>query len=172
MKKEISSFKIMNAGFISKCQKFRHYLTRKIDVDNDLVLTFIMLNPSTADEKKDDPTLRKCMGFCERLGYGNLIVVNLFDYRATDPKQLKIVSTPCSEKNMDFVKAASEVADKVICAWGVNGTLYKQNEKVLKVLAKKGIPVHALDITKHGHPKHPLYISYEKTPVFFRKMKK
>jgi len=153
---------------LSPCGKYRHHLVRRVDDKNDKILTFIMLNPSTADATMDDPTIRKCKGFCERLGYSVLSVVNLFDYRATDPKQLKLVSEPCSKHNLGCIRATAIMSDKVICAWGIGGTFGRQNEKILELMAKEKIPAYALDITKDGHPKHPLYIGYDKTPVIFR----
>lgn len=150
----------MSSAVISECGKYRHNLTRKVS-DKEGLLTFIMLNPSTADAELDDPTIRKCKGFCDRFGYGALQVVNLFDFRATNPDELKKTSYPASKHNMDIIRAAAIMSDKVICAWGTKGIYNRQNEKVLQMLGKENISLYALDITKDGHPKHPLYVPYD-----------
>lgn len=153
---------------ISHCTKYRHHLTRRVNSLNDRVLTFIMLNPSKADAEVNDPTIRRCIGFCERLGYGILLVVNLFDYRATNPDELKTVPNPCSEKNMDFIREAAVLSDKVICAWGGDGSYLNQDERVLRMLANEKIALYALDVTKKGNPKHPLYLRGNLEPVIYR----
>lgn len=160
------------SAVISDCGKYRHHLIRQISEDNPKFLLFIMLNPSTADAEIDDPTIRKCKGFCERLGYGKLVVVNLFDWRATDPNELKKVWEPVSKHNMNIIRASAIMADKVICAWGTKGNFMGQDKAVLKLLEDNNITPYALDITKDGHPKHPLYISYDKKPVLFTKKEK
>ena len=155
-------------ALISNCGKYRTYLTRRISgIPNDETLLFIMLNPSTADAELDDPTIRKCKGFCEQLNFGRLAVANLFDYRATDPSVLKTIEKPCSDHNIDILLDAAHKASMVICAWGTKGALHGQGEYVLRKLGKNGITTHALELTKENHPKHPLYISYSKKPFVF-----
>lgn len=153
-------------ALISDCGLYRYTLFRRIDDKNDKCLAFIMLNPSTADATIDDPTIRKCKGFAERMGYSWIHVVNLFAYRATSPKEIKKASNPIGDDNILHIRAAAAMADKIICAWGCSGTYGRQNEKVMELLS--GYDLHALEITKHGHPKHPLYISYDKEPVLFK----
>lgn len=154
------------SAVISPCGKYRYHLSRPLDGYGSKIVTFIMLNPSTADAETDDATIRKLKGFCQRLGYGYLNVVNLFAFRATDPKDLKKASDPMGPENMAYISMVTQQSDDVICAWGTHGIYGRQNEKVLEIM--KDIDLHALEITKDGHPKHPLYISYDKQPILFR----
>ena len=155
-------------AIISECGKYRYYLSRKISNINTNLLLFIMLNPSTADASEDDNTIRRCRGFCERLGYGLLGVVNLFDYRATNQDELKKVTVPCSEKNMEYIKGAVIKADKIICAWGGKIPVKGQDKKIIDILRQEDITPYALGLTKEGFPKHPLYLSNETRPVIFQ----
>lgn len=158
----------MGSALISDCGKYRTRLTRHISDDvNKNYVTFIMLNPSTADANKDDATIRKCCGFAKILGFSFLNVVNLFDFRATHPYDLKKTNFPSSENNLPNILAAAKYSDMVICAWGTNGSFNGQDKKVLSELKEAGIKLHALEITKDGFPKHPLYISYSKKPIPF-----
>lgn len=126
-----------------------------------------MLNPSTADADKDDSTIRRCKGFAQRFGYGVMLVVNLFDYRATDPKELKKAAMPYSSRNVNHILKAVRRSEKVICAWGTHGAYREGDKKVLKILADKGIRLYALGLTKGGYPKHPLYVPYNSKLVRF-----
>lgn len=153
----------MSSAIISDCGKYRLKLSRHVKDDlpyNHLL--FIMLNPSTADATQDDPTIRKCRGFAERLGFSFFEVVNLFDYRATDPKDLKKAQYPCSEHNLPMILDTARRCEMVICAWGTHGTYRAQNSVVTRMLMP--MPLKALGVTKDGHPRHPLYVPYD-TPL-------
>lgn len=153
-------------AIISPCGKYRHKLSRHVSDDlphNNLL--FIMLNPSTADASLDDPTIRKCRGFAERFGFSFIDVVNLFDYRATDPRELRKVPVPSSPRNLDVILETASSCEMVICAWGTNGSYKAQNDVVLRMLS--GVPLKALGVTKHGHPRHPLYVPYTAVPMPF-----
>lgn len=118
--------------------------------------TFVMLNPSTADATQDDPTIRRCLGFARRLGCGELVVVNLYAWRATDPAALRRASDPFGPHNFAAVAQAACDAKYVVAAWGVNA----QPEPALyarRLLNEYG-KVYALGFTKDGHPRHPLYV--------------
>ena len=73
----------------SSCRTYRYVLWRELDAANPRYALFIGLNPSTADEVADDPTIRRCKDFARRWGYGAVCVANLFAYRATKPAKLK-----------------------------------------------------------------------------------
>ena len=77
------SFIYKNATF-SSCRAYRYSLSRIWDKKKKLVL-LIGLNPSTADEKVDDPTIRRCVNYAKNWGYGGFLMVNLFAYRTTLP---------------------------------------------------------------------------------------
>ncbi len=155
-----------NEAVISPCNNYRYFLSRLISLDQK-VLTFIMLNPSTADAVDDDPTIRRCIGFCDSLGYGTLQVVNLFAYRSTDPSELLTAEDPVGIENLEFVKNTVQKSDMIICAWGTKGSIKNQNKVIINHL--KNFDLYALKITKGGHPSHPLYLKSDLKPMLFNK---
>jgi hypothetical protein len=121
-----------------------------------------MLNPSTADALLDDPTIRRCIGFARAWGFGALEVVNLFAFRATLPSQLRAALDPVGPRNNRFLRAALGRADAVVAAWGAHGSWGGRDRAVLHLLSG-GIDQpwpspQCLGLTKHGHPRHPLYL--------------
>lgn len=123
---------------------------------------FIMLNPSTADGEQDDPTIRRCVGFAKAWGYDRLEVLNLFAYRATDPRALLAVNhddDPVGPNNRATFKRVLESdfpVGTVVCAWGAHGGHIGQDETALGWIGD--VDRYALGLTKDGHPKHPLYL--------------
>ena len=134
-------------------------LTRRT-VWGEKTMTFVMLNPSTADAERDDPTIRRCMGFASRWDFGWLHVVNLFPLRATDPDEL-LRAGPESEEtwleNVQTILDTSARSDLVVAAWGVHGQAEGRAERVLAALTGR-CEVHCLGTTRDGHPRHPLYV--------------
>lgn len=134
-------------------------------------VNFIMLNPSTADDTFDDPTIRKCIGFAKRWGYSRLSVTNLYAFRATDPKDLYELA------RVDYAKAVGENNDahiireakaaKLICAaWGNHGALYGRNDDVINRVLQDFSP-YCIGFTKDRHPLHPSRTPYINVPVPF-----
>lgn len=132
---------------------YRYRLWRHWEVEKPTV-AFVMLNPSTADEADDDPTLRRCIGFAKDWGYGGLEVANLFALRATDPNELADHPNPIGGANDQYLKKVCRRADLVVAAWGARGGLQDRASEVAELL---DADLHALDTTKAGHPVHPLY---------------
>ncbi len=124
---------------------------------------WIMLNPSTADAQKDDPTIRKVIGFSSRWGFGSIVVVNLFPLRATDPSELAKHSRPEGdpEKNLAVVQEAMEVSARTYAAWGAHQVATVQ---AMSLGLTRSMDLWCLGVTKDGHPKHPLYVSYDTKP--------
>ena len=151
-------------AIISACGKYRYLLQRSWDYKLQAVC-FVMLNPSTADATLDDPTIRRCLGFAKALGFGQLEVVNLFGWRATDPKELKSAVNPIDTENDEQLLNSAKVCNMTICAWGVNGTFLQRDKSVLGMLRKNGITPHALRLSKDGHPAHPLYLPANLQPT-------
>jgi hypothetical protein len=120
-------------------------------------ITFILLNPSTANEYKNDPTIRRCIGFARAWNFGSMEVVNLFAYRATDYRKLFKVQDPIGELNNRFLMQAVERCSTVVLGWGTRGTLHARDRQVMSLLAGRN-DVYCLGITKDGQPSHPLYI--------------
>jgi hypothetical protein len=128
-------------------------------------VVFVMLNPSTADARRDDPTVRRCMGFARAWGFGRLEVVNLFALRATDPTALRRARKPIGRGNDRAIVDAVRRGDVVVAAWGVHGALGGRDAAVRALLADR--PLHCLGVTRGGHPRHPLYLRAGSRPVPF-----
>jgi hypothetical protein len=148
---------------ISPCGKYRYLLERDWDNQYGNGAMFIMLNPSTADGEVDDPTIRRCVGFAKSWGYSSLSVVNLFAYRATDPKDLFKAADVHGPRNQEVIYDTSRRARIIICAWGAHGAWGEQDETVRGWLHNREL--YALGFTKHGHPKHPLYLPADAKPI-------
>lgn len=150
---------VKRGATFSDCGRYRYLLSREWDVELPSV-TFVMLNPSTADGFQDDPTIRRCIGFARRWGFGKLEIANLFAWRSTDPQRLGSVSDPVGPENDSHLKRLATVSLRVVAAWGVRGGLHNRDRDVLQLLSD----CSCLGTSKQGFPKHPLYISYE-TPL-------
>lgn len=136
---------------------YRYHLWRRWD--NGHTLNFVMLNPSTADDVSDDPTIRRCIGFAKRDGFGAISVTNLYAMRTTRPIHLRDISDPEGPDNLGW---AQKSEGPIICAWGA-GAIMKgvPRSRVLQWLttrAKYGNDVGCLGTTAAGHPRHPLYL--------------
>lgn len=147
------------SAVFSDDREYRYLLT--ITETPDLLeggrrILFVMLNPSTADELADDPTVRRCRGFGRALGCSVLEVVNLFALRSPDPRMLARVDDPIGPANDAQILAAARRADLIIGAWGSHGTRMARASVVTSLL--EPFDVHALKTTKHGQPCHPLYL--------------
>jgi hypothetical protein len=144
-------------------RKYRYTLWRAWGIDVRYV-NFIGLNPSTADETADDPTIRKCMEFAKRWGYGAMCMTNLFALRATDPRILKKSVIPISPPdNPYWIMEAAKNADLVVAAWGNHGAYLKQGLTVTNLFLA-GKHLKCFGTNKDGSPKHPLYLPYT-TPL-------
>ena len=146
------SFIYKNATF-SSCRKYRYSLSRIWDKEKKYVL-FIGLNPSTADEEADDPTIRRCVNYAKNWGYGGFMMVNLFAYRTTLPSNLIKVKYPVGTENDKYIVKLSKKADITVAAWGNNGNLYSRDKQVLNLVSR----LMCLKINKSGQPAHPLYL--------------
>lgn len=147
----------------SACETYRYALTRTWAADQPRLL-YIMLNPSKATELANDPTIERCERRAHALGYGGFRVCNLFALRETDPARLKKAPHPVGPDNTDQLRAALAWTDDVLCAWGVHGAHQNQGDAVANLVRNASRPVLCLGVTKDGHPRHPLYISYKTLP--------
>lgn len=139
---------------ISECGLYRYALTRWWG--NGPNCGFIMLNPSTADAERDDPTIRRCIGFAQREGCGGLIVLNLFAFRATKPIDLAKAADPVGPQADHFLLDLIQNVDgPLIAAWGSH---WIAGERAKDVTAMIGRHCVCLGKTKDGHPRHPLYV--------------
>jgi len=143
----------------SDCERYRYSLTRIWDQQGRKAL-FVMLNPSTATEVQNDPTVERCERRARALGFGAFQVTNIFAWRDTDPRAMRAAADPVGPQNDAAILAGSDWADQVIAAWGTHGAHLGRGAQVQALLRETGAPVCHLGLTKAGHPKHPLYIAY------------
>ncbi len=148
----------------SSCRRWRTLLWRRWDAGRP-VANFLMLNPSTADEAKLDPSCTRARRYAERWGYGGLIVTNLFAFRQTSPGKMKAASDPVGRGNDAAILRAAREAAIVVCAWGNHGAHEGRSSKVVDFLKKEKIGLHVLRLNGNGEPAHPLYLPGSLRPV-------
>lgn len=164
---------VEDSGAIFGGEEYRYTLWRTWEKGKP-ILVFVMLNPSTADHAKNDPTIKRCIDFAKRLGFGGIIVINLFAYRSKRPSMLRTAEDPIGPNNdvhiRSVVRSTHEGGGSICLAYGnlpsfstlPDGTDNRKHNKrahrVVQMIADLGVPMHVLDTTDGGHPRHPLYI--------------
>jgi hypothetical protein len=149
----------------SDCEAYRYNLTRVWDPTGPRA-AFVMLNPSTATERQNDPTVERCERRARTLGFGAFRVLNIFAWRATDPREMRAAADPVGPGNDAAILAAMTWADQVICAWGTHGAHLDRGPQVERMLRRAtDRTLFHFGLSKHGHPKHPLYIGYTVQPA-------
>lgn len=138
------------------------------DVERDGFCQFIGLNPSTATETEDDPTIRRCVGYAKAWGYAALCMTNLFSFRATDPRDMKAESEPTNDANREWLLRISKDAGLTVAAWGVHGTHFGEDLRMMAMFKAHGHRLHCLKRVSGGRfPGHPLYLAKNLTPELF-----
>lgn len=157
---------------ISNCRRFRYRLWRVWDAARPCVL-FVMLNPSTADADDDDSTIRRCIGFASRWGFGGMEVVNLYAWRETDSTALKKVRhcDPVGPDNDAYLWGGLMRCPQIVCAWGAHDLVDQRAAEVLDLIRRAGAVPMCLGVSKVGHPLHPLYLKGDLLPVPFDGMR-
>lgn len=158
---------------LSEDRKYRYVLARIWEQELHYAC-FICLNPSTADETEDDPTIRRCVNYAKEWGYGGMVMCNLFAFRATDPKDLKAADAPVGEivekfgelNDLNILDYASS-AGVVVAAWGTHGS-WQARDIAVAGLLKGEVRLNCLKTTKDGHPSHPLYLPKDLEPIPFK----
>ena len=148
-----------NSAKLSSCRKYRFALWRTWD-DKIPYALFIGLNPSTADETEDDPTLIRCMNFAKSWGYGGVVMSNIFAYRATAPKDMMKVKDPVGKNNDKWILKLAKDAGVVVAAWGNDGNYRDRSTQVRNLVPE----LHYLKMNKSGEPAHPLYLKADLRP--------
>ncbi|MGR3494429.1 DUF1643 domain-containing protein [Citreimonas sp.] len=143
-----------SAAYYSPCMHYRYGLRRTWDPSGDEVL-FVMLNPSTATEERNDPTIERCQRRAARLGFGGVRIANLFAWRATRPSDLRRAGEPIGPETDALLRDWSGRAALTIAAWGVHGAFLGRAAQVAPLLCGD---VRHLGLTRDGHPRHPLYV--------------
>lgn len=151
---------VTSRAFYSPCERYRYGLERRWGAGE--VLLWIMLNPSTADERRNDPTIERCQRRAVRMGFGAMRIANLFAFRATQPADLRRAEAPVGADNDALLLRWHADAPMTIAGWGVHGALMGRGPQMAQALAG---PLHVLGLTQGGHPRHPLYVSYDIDPT-------
>lgn len=152
-----------STALYSPCQNYRYTLTRVWNPDGPKAL-FVMLNPSTATEVQNDPTVERCERRARALGFGAFRVCNIFAYRATDPRVMRAQADPVGPGNDAAIAESALWADRIVCAWGTHGAHLGRGPAVEALLRATQRRLYHLGLSKAGHPKHPLYIGYSQQP--------
>jgi hypothetical protein len=160
----------VSTATFSPCGLYRYEL-RRVWRPKARAMVFIGLNPSTADESTDDPTIRRILGFADDWGYGALVMLNAFAFRSTDPKALHARAARRREvigpENDEIIRRTFEQhrRTRLVMGWGANGTLLERGRD----LARLALSVHrrpeCFGLTQNGEPKHPLYLAASTRPV-------
>lgn len=159
----LDEFGAERSAVISDDGLYRYRLERRWAPGH--AVTWVMLNPSTADAEIDDPTLRRITGFSRRMGFGRLIVVNLYAFRATEPRDLWRATDPVGPDNDEHLRDAL-TGHEVVVAWGAHA----RPDRIARFLqihrdAPGAGRLHALTVTGSGQPGHPLYVRSDRTPA-------
>lgn len=149
-----------NTAKLSKCRKYRFALWRTWE-DSTPYVMFIGLNPSTADECTDDPTLTRCINYAKAWGYGGVCMTNLFAFRATDPVVMKSATDPIGLENDEWLKRLTSEAGLVVAAWGNDGVYLGRSRQVRTLIPS----MYCLKLNKSGEPAHPLYLKADLKPL-------
>lgn len=168
MKKTSALEKVRATAVISDCGLYRYLLTRSWGPRDGRHVTWLMLNPSTADASVDDQTIRKCMGFARQWGFGGIQVVNLFALRSRHPAELLKAADPVGPDFDLYLRKALSTTSLLIAAWGCESTLRRSptlSSMPNKVFARirqvnPWLPIECLGTTPAGTPYHPLMLSY------------
>jgi hypothetical protein len=140
----------------SECEAYRYRLSRTWG--EGARLACVMLNPSTATEVRNDPTIARCEGRARRAGFGGVDILNLFAFRATRPADLRKADDPVGEGNEVELLRTVERAGVILCGWGVHGGFLGAGDRMRSLLRARGLPLCHLGLTRHGQPRHPLYV--------------
>ncbi len=148
----------------SPCRRYRYTLWRSWSGEPDVA--FCGLNPSTADETIDDPTIRRIIGFAKAWGYHGVVMLNAFAFRATDPKVMKAEADPVGPENDLAIRVISWDVDKVVACWGTHGSFRDRDMEISSMLCGR---LYCLGTNADGSPKHPLYLRGDSALVPWRK---
>lgn len=148
----------------SDCERYRYLLWRDWGAPGGRRIGFVMLNPSTATEVQNDPTVERCERRARALGFDGFGVANIFAYRATDPRAMRGQADPVGPGNDAAILDLAAGTQMLVCAWGTHGAHLGRGAAVERLLRARGLMLHHLGLSQAGHPKHPLYISYGQAP--------
>lgn len=166
LRRELRASTASSASF-SPCKRYRYMLMRRWGSPVSPRVLFIGLNPSTADETRDDATIRREVRYAMEWGYGGLLKANLYGWRSTDPKGLKLTDRPVDHgcgMNDKILAVHAQRCELIVAAWGAFSGI---DDRVAAVLQLLNRPVHCLGRSKEGAPLHPLRLSAERKPELY-----
>jgi hypothetical protein len=159
------------SAILSECGVYRYELRRVLSdtPEKPGTVLWVLTNPSKADAKKDDPTVRKCRGFTRAWGYGQFLIVNAYAFRATNPKALLSAEDPFGPDNLATLSAALRLHGDGLVVLGWGDALPKPlraetSARILGMTAANGVTPMCLGTTQNGQPRHPLMLAYT-TPL-------
>lgn len=161
-------FEDASLATISPCLRYRYRLERATGVPGSRVLAVVMVNPSTADHRIDDHTIRKVRGFATRMGYARFVVGNLFAFRATDVNELRVAADPVGPENDAHLRGILSEGEETLVAWGPLSKLPRGLRgrwvEVESIARRSGRPLVCLGTARDGQPLHPLTLGYDVPP--------
>lgn len=164
-----------SGALFSNDERYRYVLwrvwARRDDHENRRTLCVVGLNPSTADERVNDPTIERCMRRAEQYGYDALVMLNLFAFRATDPKAMKAADDPVGAWNdevLDFALGERKYIETFLVGWGAHGAFNDSSTRFVNKARGRLRGLYCLGTTKGGEPAHPLYLSYDRQPTPYK----
>lgn len=169
----MSEFFGFSVAEFSKCRHYRYTLFRKWDPVTDMFappeqkgfVQFLCLNPSTADEVVNDPTVARCIRYARVWGYEGMCMTNAFAWRDTDPAKMKAAAEPIGRDNNNWIAEVALKASLIICAWGEHALHLNRAQTVKEILVENArAKLHFLKLNSSGEPGHPLYLSASLTP--------
>ncbi len=151
----------------SDCEQYRYLLTRCWDGKGENRAVFIGLNPSTATELQNDPTVARCINYAKAWGHDAMTMLNAYAFRSTDPKGLKTIDDPVGPDNDRYISRQTLAASRIILCWGTHAVYLDRGENLFTKLQAWERDLFCLRVTKHGHPSHPLYLKKDLQPIPF-----
>lgn len=158
---------MISGAKFSECDRYRYQLWRDWSSDpppdgrDDWELStavFIGLNPSTADAVKNDATVTRCIAHAKRWNCYRMFMMNLFAWRATDPKEMKAQGSPIGPENDFWLLETIRASQIVVACWGNHGSHMQRSGEVKVMLRNAGVSVKCFAVNGTGEPKHPLYV--------------
>jgi hypothetical protein len=162
IRREFTKGDAVSEAVYSDCERYRYVLSR-VWGDGPRV-AFVMLNPSTATEVQNDPTVERCERRARALGFGGFRVTNIFAFRATDPKVMLAEPDPVGPGNDAAIQDSADWAQRVVCAWGNHGLHLNRGAAVEGLLRQSRAQLLHLGLTGKDQPRHPLYVGYDRQP--------
>lgn len=148
----------------SSCKRYRYTLWRTwTDDPRPRYAMFCCLNPSTADETRDDPTVRRCIQFSKDWGFQAFVMTNRFAFSATDPRDMKAAADPIGPENDYWLKTVAAGAGIVVAAWGEHGA-FMDRSTIIRGMGTTFPALHCLRLNASGEPMHPLYARKDLKP--------